>query len=63
MLSDAGQTQEGTSCVLPLTGGPRGVRGREDGGARGWGGGDGDRESAWHDEEALEVDAGDGCTA
>lgn len=27
------------------------------------GGGDGDRESAWDDEKALEVDAGDGCTA
>lgn len=29
----------------------------------GGGGGDGDRESAWDDEKALEVDAGDGCTA
>ena len=69
MLSEISPTQRDVYSMIPLKGGPRGVRfteRRKQMVGPGAGGGDGesvfhgDRVSVWGDEEVL--DGGDGCT-
>ena len=70
MLSEISQTRKDKYSMIPLIGGPRGVRPTEIGsrwwgpGAGGGGGGvfNGDRVSVWEDEKVLEMGGGDGCT-
>ena len=67
MLSERSQTQKDKYCLIPLTGGPRGVTSTETG-SRWWGPGagggagesvfHGDRVSVWEDEKVLEMMVG-----
>lgn len=66
MLSEISQTQEGTFCVIPLTGGTQSGQVQRDT-KRGWEGDresvfGGDRVSVLRGEKVLETDGGDGCT-